>query len=150
MTVDRPASPPTQLRPAITGNAVPAWSPTGEWILQMNTLVSPDGKTARDIGDHGTVHYAFSRDGRLLYGLRPQKDRQVLFSIELASGAERTLGSSGLDFFPNTNINPSIRLSLAPDGRSILYGSGQFTANLWMLEGFAQTRIIWSRLGLAR
>ena len=141
---------PTQLRPAITGNAVPAWSPTGEWILQMNTLVSPDGKTVRDVGDHGTVHYAFSRDGRLLYGLRPQKDRQVLFSIELASGAERTLGSSGLDFVPSTNINPSIRLSLSPDGRSILYGSGQFTGNLWILEGFAQTRSIWSRLGLAR
>lgn len=82
--------------------------------------------------------------------MRPERDRQVLFSIDIATGAEKTIGTSSLEFFPNTNLNPGIRLSLSPDGRSILYASGQFTSNLWMLEGFAQTSSVWSRLGLLR
>lgn len=59
----------------------------------------------------------------------------MLFSLELASGTEITLGASGLILVPSSNINRSIRLSLSPDGRSILYGSGEFTGNLWILQG---------------
>jgi Tol biopolymer transport system component len=70
---------------------VPAWSPAGDWILDGNELVSPDGKTVRSLGDRRTRDFAFSRDGRLLYGLRPDTDRQVLFSIDVATGAERTM-----------------------------------------------------------
>jgi hypothetical protein len=36
--------------------------------------------------------------------------------------------------------------SLAPDGKSFIYGSGTFTSNLWMLEGFAIEPGLFARL----
>jgi Tol biopolymer transport system component len=52
-------------------DAVPIWSPAGDWILLGETLYSPDGKTVRSLGEHHSLGYTFSPDGKLLYGLRP-------------------------------------------------------------------------------
>ena len=130
---------PVLLRPG--GNSfVPAWSPTGDWIVHGSELVSPDGKTTKALGDPRTPCYVFSQDGRLLYGLRLENDRQVLYSIEIATGAEKVIGTLADGFTPGSNLSPSIRFSLSPDGKSFAYGSGTFTTNLWMLEGFAKTK----------
>jgi len=37
---------------------------------------------------------------------------------------------------PISYSNPGIRLSLSPDGKSILYPSIRRTSSLWMMEGF--------------
>jgi Tol biopolymer transport system component len=125
---------------------VPAWSPTGEWIAWNGNLISPDGAANRSIGDRHSPYYMFSGDGKLLYGIRPDKERELLFSIDIASGAEKIIGDLGDEFRPNSNLNPAIRFSMAPDGKSFVYSAGKFKRNLWMLEGFARKRSFWSRL----
>jgi len=127
---------------------VPVWSPTGEWILAGDELVSPDGQTVRPLGDRHTDTYAFSANGKLLYGLRSVGERVVLFSVDIATGAETPIGNAGQEFSPASNFHPAIRYSLAPDGKSIVFGAGRFKTNLWMLEGFAPKAGLLMRFGL--
>jgi Tol biopolymer transport system component len=141
---------PVPLNATSRGRSVPSWSPSGDWILDTDTLITPDGSTSRSFADHRSPNYAFSQDGKLLYGLRRDKDRQVLFTVDVATGAEKVLGETTSDFVPGSNLSPSIRLSLAPDGKSFVYGSSRFKTNLWMLEGFATRPGFFQRLGLAR
>lgn len=114
---------------------VPDWSPSSDWIRYANLLISPDGKSERSLRQHPAAYYAFSKDGKLLYGLRAQGEKQLLFSIDIASGAERAIGSAST-FVPRSPFSPSIRLSVAPDGKSLTYGTGIIRNSLWILEGF--------------
>jgi serine/threonine protein kinase/Tol biopolymer transport system component len=127
---------------------VPSWSPTGEWTAYGDELISPDGKTTRPLGKHGSQHYMFSADGKLVYGIRPDGDRNLLFSVDIATGAEKVIGDLGVDFRPGTSLNPGIRFSLAPDGKSFVYATGKTKNNLWLLEGFAPKTGLLARLGL--
>jgi Tol biopolymer transport system component len=140
------AAPVVLREDSMSRGGLPDWSPTGEWIVDGTDLVSPDGKTRRSIGDRHSPQLAFSKDGRRLYGLRGEKDRQILFSVDVATLSEKIIGSISSDFAPLSNLSPSIRLSLAPDGKHVVYGSGRFKKNLWMLEGFAETRSRFARL----
>lgn len=127
---------PVLLRHAIHTGEVPAWSPAGDWILFANDLYSPDGQKTRSLGNHGSRNYAFSADGKLLYGIRHDGDRCLLFSLDLASGAEKVLGDLGREFAPASNFSPAIRFSMAPDGKSFVYPVATRHSNLWMFEGF--------------
>ena len=141
---------PVPLEAKIADDApIPDWSPTGEWIVSGQTLISPDGKSRRSLGAHPSPHYVFSKDGRLLYGLRAEMGTHALFSIDIATGAERTIGS-GNRFEPRSNLSPSIRFSLAPDGKTFIYSTGSFTNSLWILEGFAPPAGLAARLGFGR
>jgi eukaryotic-like serine/threonine-protein kinase len=137
---------PVVLHADAKGLNVPAWSPTGEWVGYNSNLISPDGATNRSIGDHHSRYYMFSSDGKLLYGIRDEQDRELLFSVDIATGAEKILGDLGREFRPNNNLSPTIRFSMAPDGKSFVYSAGNFKRNLWLLEGFARGRSSWSRL----
>ena len=128
---------------------VPIWSPSGEWIQFANSLISPDGKTERSLPQHQPAYYAFSKDGKLLYGLRAENDKQLLFSIDIASGVERAIGSANT-FEPRSPFSPSVRLSLSPDGKSLTYGTGVIRNSLWILEGFNPPDGLAARLGLRR
>jgi hypothetical protein len=88
----------------------------------------------------------FSSDGKILYGIRAEQDRELLFTVDTATGAEKVIGDLGKEFKPSSNVNPAIRFSLAPDGKSFVYSASNFKQNLWMLEGFARERSFWSRL----
>jgi len=127
--------------------AVPAWSPDGEWIVLGENLYSADGKTVRPLGEHHSEGYVFAPDGKRLYGLRPSGGGEELFRVDVSTGAEQAIGDVGKDYRPKSDLNPSIRLSLAPDGKSIAYGTGKFKQNLWMLEGFAARAGILARWG---
>ncbi len=134
---------PVLLQANFGDSAVPAWSPTGEWIACGGNLISPDGATKRSIGDHHSDYYMFSSDGKLLYGIRTEKESELLFSVDIATGAEKTIGDLGKEFRPDSNLGPSIRFSMGPDGKSFIYAAGNFKQNLWMLEGFARERSFW-------
>ena len=123
------------------------WSPAGDWILLGESLYSPDGKTVHPLGGHRSDAYVFAPDGKRVYGLRPNGDGEELFTVDIASGAEKVVGNVGQENRPSSNLNPAIRLSLAPDGKSVAYGIGKFKDNLWMLEGFAVKAGLWKRLG---
>ena len=115
---------------------MPVWSPAGAWILCGKTLYSPDGLTTKELGDHHSLTYAFSQDGKKLYGIRRDSDRELLFTIDVASGAEKVMGDLGTEFHPALTFHPAMRFSLAPDGKSFLYTVGSTHKNLWLFEGF--------------
>ena len=133
---------PAVLREHIS-NGVPAWSPDGEWITFRTqsdeagwSLISPDGKTVRTVGQPNAIQMTFSADSKLLYCIRLDKDRLTLFSVDISTKGEKIIGDVGKDFTPASYLNPGIRLSLSPDGKSILYPALRESSSLWMLEGF--------------
>jgi Tol biopolymer transport system component len=103
------------------------WSPTGEWIADVLRkgilLVSPDGARKRELvrpaGAEGQAPgpVAWSRDGKTLYQVRGEATA-TLVEIDIASGKERTLRDLG-ELVPYRN--DYVRLSLTPDGRSVVY-----------------------------
>ena len=79
--------------------------------------------------------------------MRAETDHAVLFSLDTASGAEKVVGSTDLENAPRSNLSPSLRLSLAPDGKTFTYGTIAVKDNLWLLEGFAAKRGLFAGLG---
>ena len=133
---------PVMLRQGV-GNPLPEWSPDGQWISFLDprsgggwTLISPDGKTERALGDLKAVQVTFSADSKRLYGIRVDNGRNTLSSIDLATKEVKNIGDIGKDFTPASYSNPGIRLSLSPDGKSILFPALRRSSSLWMLEGF--------------
>ena len=130
---------PVPLRSQLLPN-LPDWSPTGEWISFRDdsgwSLISPDGKSTRAIGQIATPHMTFSKDGKTLYGIREEGTHQYLFSLNIATNQVKTIGDVGVDFRPVNPLRSSIHFSLAPDGKSILYSTLAQKEGLWMLEGF--------------
>jgi Tol biopolymer transport system component len=127
------------------GLPLPEWSPDGQWIKFIDarsgnaggwTLMSPDGKTQRSYGEPDTIEMAFSADSKRLFGIRVEPNRRTLFSLDIATKAVTTIGEIGKDFTPSSYSNPGVRLSLSPDGKSILYPATRRTGSLWMMEGF--------------
>jgi Tol biopolymer transport system component len=133
---------PEILRAGVVPNAlwVPVWSPDGNWILYQDDgakLISPDGKTTRDLGQAGLC--AFARSADRLYCLRrPQRDgSRHLVSIDLEGGDERAIGTVPVENVPVTSavFGPSLRLTLTPDGDSVTYSVLKGSSNLWLIEG---------------
>ena len=79
---------PFILRDHVYG-CLPDWSPTSEWLTFQDksgwTLISPDGKTVKPLGKIATSYLAFSKDGKLLYGIREEHDKTTLFSLDIAT-----------------------------------------------------------------
>jgi serine/threonine protein kinase/Tol biopolymer transport system component len=121
------------------GGWVPVWSPSGDEILYSDgvvKLISPDGKTTRDLSSTSASVYAFSADGQTLYGIRrASADHMELFSMSVAGGTEKTIGSLGPEYLPVSSLAPALRLSLTPDGKSVAYSTRKSTSNLWLAEG---------------
>jgi TolB protein len=130
----------TPVKLATGTGALPEWSPTGEWLAirdpQGWELISPDGSKSRRLGQIATLHLTFSRDGRTLYGVRTEGDRQVLFSMPVDGGTMKTIGEIPREFAPRIFFPLGIRFSVAPDGKSLLFSTISSKASLWMLEGF--------------
>jgi len=126
---------------------VPVWSPSGEWILHSDggvKLISPDGKTTRTVSATSAVAFAFAADGRTIYGMRPEvavPDRIELFSMSVAGGREKTIGSLAREYLPDASFRPALRLSLAPDGKSLTYSTARSTANLWLMDGLTSVTV---------
>ena len=116
--------------------SLPDWSPAGDWItLRDNkgwSLISPDGKTTKFLGKIATSHLAFSKDGKLLYGIRlgeTAADRErnnlfsldpvTLFSLDPVTLRQTVIKELDKDLRPFTDFRPGIRFSLGPDGKSI-------------------------------
>jgi serine/threonine protein kinase len=125
---------------------LPDWSSTGEWLTFRDdsgwNLISPDGKRVRPLGKIASFYLAFSKDGRQVYGIRQEHDRTTLFSLDISSLKVTDIRELGRDLVPYRD-----RLSLAPDGKSMIYNTRTLKQNLWILEGFRQPGLL-SRLGL--
>jgi eukaryotic-like serine/threonine-protein kinase len=128
---------------------LPLWSPKGDWILYSDgaiKLVAPDGKTPpRDLGPRlRNAICTFSADGALLYCVRQTKPSEggawQLFSVNLEGKGEHIIGTLPADGVPSSNFTPSLRLSLAPDGKSVTFATYKYSANLWLIDGLGGAR----------
>jgi eukaryotic-like serine/threonine-protein kinase len=122
------------------GPWVPVWSPAGDWILHSDggpQLTSPDGKTTRRLAAKGAIAFAFSADGKTVYGIRQVADNRglELFSVSIATGTEKMIGSLGREYLPASPLTPGLRLSLTPDSKSVTYSIVKSSANLWLVDG---------------
>ena len=129
-----------------SGNWVPAWSPANDWILYGDggvKLISPDGKTTRDVSPTSATAYAFSADGRTIYGLRQPValSRVELFSVGVGGGPEKTIGSLAPEYLPRVSLAPSLRLSVTPDGKSLTYSISRTTSNLWLMDALKSVTV---------
>jgi len=120
---------------------LPAWSPDGKWIAYQaddNTvhLLSPDGKTDRNLGALPTQAVAFAPDSRSLYGVESVPGHNYLFQVDLVGGGPRRVGDIGADFTPQSGSNPALRFTLTPDGQSLTYSTAHISQSLWMLTNF--------------
>ncbi len=127
--------------------SLPDWSPAGDWIIWRDdkgwSLISPDGKTTKFLGQIATSHLAFSKDGKLLYGIQVGEtaadwDRTTLFSLDPVTLRQNVIKELDKDLRPSAGFWPSIRFSVAPDGKSVNYSTLKFTLDLWMLQGYRQ------------
>jgi len=143
------SSTPTVTRNVLVNdNFLPDWSPTGDWITMRDKLgwylLSPDGKTEKFLGDLDTQYLAFSRDGKLLYGItdgtaQGQPARVKLFSLDPVTLKQVTIKElGGPEVRPRSQLIPGIRFSLTPDGKGLVYSTGRERIDLWMLEGYRQ------------
>jgi hypothetical protein len=98
-------------------------------------LISPGGETTRDLPAMNTLVAAFSADGRTLYGLRQgaPTDPVELFSMSVSGGSMKAV--------PRASSSPGLRLTLAPDGKSLTYSTARATSGLWLMEGIDQVKI---------
>jgi Tol biopolymer transport system component len=137
---------PTRLREGIEGG-LPQWSPAGDWITFEDStgwhLISPDGKTTRDLGKFDTPHLDFSPDGKKLYGIRYEKGKNYLFSMPVTGGKPADIGEIAKEFAPASPLNPGFRLSIAPDGKSAIYTTAIPKSNIWLFEGFEPPGRFW-------
>jgi len=122
------------------GSWLPVWSPTGEWILHSDSgvkLISPDGKTTREVSATTALAYTFSADGKIIYGIRTAAagDHLELFSVGVDGGPEKVIGPLALEYAPASQLRPGLRMSLAPDGKSVTYSIVKSTSNLWLMDG---------------
>jgi eukaryotic-like serine/threonine-protein kinase len=129
-------------------DGVASWSPDGKWILYGEKLFPAEGGQPKALGEHHADALTFSADGKLLYAMRQQSVGEVLISIDVATGTEKFIGNAGPDLRPRSNLNPAVRLSLAPNGKSVAFGTYNPRGSLWMLEGFAMKTGLLARLGL--
>ena len=128
-------------------NSLPDWSPTGNWITYRDdkgwNLVSPDGKTEKSLGQIDTPYLAFSRNGKLLYGIQTSqagsgKNRLTLFSLDIATLKQTVIKELGNDLRPEAAFQPGIRFSISRDGKNIVYTTNRYRADFWMLQGYRQ------------
>jgi len=135
--------PPVMLRESNCRNPA-QWSPDGQWIACAGDdgvlLLSPDGKQTRKVGTKKSW-VTWSPDGHQLYALT-QADgaKWLLNSIDIASGAERTISDLGSEYLFSGTNGSSFSLSLSNDHKSLAASVINYQADIWMLEGFAQPR----------
>jgi len=125
-----------------------AWTPSGDGILAISVdglfLMSADYKTERKLasGNFGGP-IGFSKDGRQVLALLPgtgtgedNRSSWSLTAYDVSTGAAKRLASVNL---PATTS--SVRgFSLHPDGKRFATAIAKWPFDIWMLQGFDETR----------
>ena len=103
-------------------------------ILHNNSgwrLLSPDGKTARDLGIKASV-CTLSRDAADLYCVRSDGSGATLVSRRVTGGPERVVTRLAANQVPDSRLNPSLKLTWTPDGRHLTFSAARRGSSLWL------------------
>ena len=135
--------PPVKLHDGLCRNPA-QWSPDGRWIAcaldDGVALLSPDGTETRKVGNK-PAWVTWSADSRQLYALRRGDGADnLLDSIDVSSGAERTISDLGSEYLFFANGGNTFPLSLSNDHTMLATTIIHAQSEIWMLEGFAQPR----------
>ena len=125
------------------GSNGPEWSPSGKVDRRFHIHGRDAGLARWEKFAHATGGY---RSGvglvqRQQDHLRPhlQYRSPALKALDVATGAVRTLAEYHIGFQPSPLIENSytgsIRISLAPDGKSVAVGTATSQADVWILDG---------------
>jgi Tol biopolymer transport system component len=123
-------------------DSTPRWSPAGDWIAYPAAdgidLISPDGKSTRNLTSRKFLAYGFSKDGAQFYGVFQNTTgngaQWQLYSVNVKTGAEKFLAPLDL----SASIDRMAGFSIHPDGKHFLTSVAKFPFDIWMLEGFQQ------------
>jgi hypothetical protein len=66
----------------------------------------------------------------------------ILFSLDVTTLKIKNLRELNEDLAPSSDYSPGIRLSVAPDGRSVTYAAAQLNVSIWLLEGFQHPSLL--------
>jgi Tol biopolymer transport system component len=103
-------------------------------------LTSPDGKEQRILRGLNGAALAWSRDSKTIYGLTFQAPQPSLSAMDVETGAIRKIADYDLSFQPllENSYTGSVRLSLSPDGKSVVTATATNQADLWILDGLGK------------
>ncbi len=139
-----PGAVPAILTEAALSGTDTEWSPAGNWIAYPAAagldLISPDGKSRRNLTSRKFAACGFAKDGSRLYGVFHNEaasgGQWQLWEVNVNSRAEKLLGPI---VFP-ASITGLAGFSLHPDGKRFLASVARFPSRTWMLEGFEQSQ----------
>ena len=139
---------PVQIWEGNAWGVLPAWSPTGEWIALADPsqviLVSPDGRAKRDLRcKRGDI--AWAPDGRTLYVIHVENRHGWVGAIDIRTGMERRVRDLG-DLVPDSFLQPGDRVSVTPDGKALVYATGQGGGDIFLLQGVTTPKPLYRRL----
>ena len=149
------AEPPITVADSVHEDALPEWSPTGEWIAtgegggtyssRRILLVSPDGRVKRKLSCHwGPL--TWSRDSRTLFVMPWFYGARSLVAIDVRRGVERVLRFYPKGQGPASRFVPGWRLSITPDNKTLIYSVYRERRELWLLEGIRPPESWYTRL----
>ncbi len=133
----------------LVASLIPAWSPTGEWIVYFGRnetetglrLIDAEGTTSRFLADIGIpAGWVWSRDGETIYTIKVDSENPQLLAIDIETGAVTSIGQFGAENTFQVPFSPGMRFTLAPDGKSFSASVYRIDSDLWLLEGFDPKR----------
>jgi hypothetical protein len=129
-------------KPQTWVDSTPRWSPAGDWIAYPAAdgidLISPEGKSTRNLASRRFMAYGFSKDSTQFYGVFQNTTgngaQWQMYSVNVKTGTEKFLAPLDL----SASIDRMAGFSIHPDGKHFLTSVGKFPFDIWMLEGFEQ------------
>jgi Tol biopolymer transport system component len=127
------------------GTAVrPAWSPVGGWIAFQEPdgiwLVSDAGGNERLLAPIKTKVLGWSIDGGVVYAVPEGENRDRVVSIDVKSGAMRTISTLEPGVRVAADSTSSVILSPSADGKSLLTSVERTRTDIWLLDGLDTRR----------
>jgi Tol biopolymer transport system component len=130
---------------------VPDWSPRGDaiaWATAKGTaLISADGHSERILRSPAFRATGWSADGATLYGLTWQDGKQVIVAVDIASHREKLVSQLTPPVYIGDVWATTLRLSVAPDGKSLVTTASRNSSDIWMLDSFDARPSLLQRLG---
>jgi Tol biopolymer transport system component len=128
----------------------PAWSPDGSRILCSKDgvlyTISANGGSPELLGREYEPLAVWTRDMRYIYAIRNADGKRELGKLDWKGGAFQHVTNVPKEWFMNTEELGQVRLSLAPDGKSLATTVVKHTGDIWILDGFQQPPSLWQRL----